>query len=134
MDNWSASSFVAGKDGPRGKFQELFIASRAFHRDLKDLISEPPAFIFWKPDRWAEADRVIWEEKSLDDVPDVNHDVLKVIKLYLKLLEEIMKLIPKDVLKYQMVHADLSENVLFDDTNGDLASAIIDIAPYWRPV
>lgn len=134
VDNWSASSFLAGKDGPRGKFQELFIASRAFHRDLKDLISEPPAFVFWKPDRWAEADRVTWGEKSLDDVLGVNHDVLKAIKPYLERLEEIKKPIPRDTLKYQMVHADLSGNVLFDNTNRGLAPAIIDMAPYWRPV
>lgn len=132
VDNWSASSFVACKDGPRGKFQEF--ASRAFHRDLKDLISEPPAFVFWKPDRWAEADRVTWEEKSLDDVLGVNHDVLKAIKPYLERLEEIKNPILRDTLKYQMVHVDLSGNVLFDNTNGGRAPAIIDMAPYWRPI
>jgi uncharacterized protein (TIGR02569 family) len=134
VDGWSASAFAAGKDGPRGKFRELFIATRAFHRDVKGLVSEPPAFVFSKPDRWAEADRVTWEEKGLNDVPDVNHDVLKKINPYLEKLEEIKKPIPKDALKYQMVHGDLSGNVLFDDTNRGLAPAIIDITPYWRPV
>lgn len=133
VDGWSASYFLSGKDGPRGKWEELLTASRAFHRDLKDLVAEPPAFMALKTDRWVEADRVTWGEKRLEDLRDVNEDVLDLIKPHLEKLERIKKPLLEKSLKCQVVHGDLTGNVLFDE-DGSSAPAIIDIAPYWRPV
>jgi uncharacterized protein (TIGR02569 family) len=134
VDGWSASSFVQGEEGPGGKWAHILTTSRAFHRDLGDLVSEPPAFLALKTDRWAEADRVTWGEKRFEDVPDVNHDILGLISPHLEKLEQIKKPLPIDSLKRQIVHADLTGNVLFDEGGSGLAPAIIDISPIWRPV
>jgi uncharacterized protein (TIGR02569 family) len=134
VDGWSVSSFLQGKEGPRGEWAQILTASRAFHRDVKDLVHEPPEFLSLKTDRWAEADRVTWGEKRLQDIPNVNHDILRLIDPHLQKLEEIKKPLPIEPPKYQIVHGDLTGNVLFDEKGEGLAPAIIDISPFWRPV
>ena len=134
VDGWSASSFLVGKEGPEGRWSQLLTASRAFHRDVHGLVPKRPEFLALKTDRWAEADRVTWGEKLLEDVPDVNHDILRLINPHLEKLKPIKKPLPKESLKCQIVHADLTGNVLFDEETTGLAPAIIDISPCWRPV
>lgn len=134
VEGWSASSFLPGKDDPLGKWTDLLTASRAFHRDVKELVLEPPGFLSLKTDRWAEADRVTWGEKRFENVPGVNRDILRLISPHLEQLEEIKKPIANEALVCQIVHADLTGNLLFDGGADGLAPAIIDITPYWRPV
>ena len=133
-DGWTASSFLPGKDRPKGRWNQLFNASRAFHRDLKDLVQEPPVFLSSRTHRWAQADRVTWDEKPLNDIPDVDPTVLELIKPYLARLEGLKEPLSKDVLVCQLIHGDLTGNVLFDMEGQDLPPAIIDISLYWRPV
>lgn len=128
---WSASSFVSGQPGPEEHWAQILTTSRAFHHDLKSLVPTPPAFLSLKTDRWAEADRVTWDEKRLEDVPDVNHSVLTLLRPSLARLVALKKPLPPDALESQLVHGDLTGNVLFED---DLAPAIIDLSPMWRPV
>ena len=133
-NDWTASFFLPGKDGPKNKWSQLFDASRAFHRDLKELVPEPPAFIGSRTHRWAQADRITWEEQRLEDTPDVNHSVLERISGYLARLGRFKKPLSKDTLACQLIHADLTGNVLFDVEDQDLSPAIIDLSLYWRPV
>lgn len=133
-NGWTASSFLPGKDGPKSKWNQLFTASRAFYRDLKDLVQEPPAFLSSRTHRWSWADRITWEEQRLGDTPEINHSVLEMISEYLSRLEALKEPLPKDSLICQLVHADLSGNVLFDVEDRGLSPAIIDLSLYWRPV
>jgi hypothetical protein len=66
-----------------------------------------------RTDPWAVGDRVAWGEA---DFPELD-DVLAAFK-------------PVDA-PSQLIHGDLTGNVLFHD---ELPPAIIDFAPYWRPV
>jgi hypothetical protein len=133
-NGWTASSFLSGKDGPKNKWSQLFNASRAFHRDLKELVQEPPAFIGSRTHRWAQADRITWEEQRLEDTLEVNYSVLERISGYLARLERFKKPLSKDNLACQLIHADLTGNVLFDVENQALSPAIIDLSLHWRPV
>jgi uncharacterized protein (TIGR02569 family) len=131
---WTASSFNPGAEGSKHKWNELFDASRAFHRDLKELVREPPAFIWSRTNRWAQADRITWEEQLLEDTPEVNQIVLERISGYLARLEKLKKPLSKDTLICQLIHADLTGNLLFDVEGQGLSPAIIDLSLYWRPV
>ena len=133
-DGWTASSFLSGKDDPKHRWGQLFTASRAFHRDLKNLVHLPPAFIASQTHRWAHADRITWEEQTLEDTPEVNHSVLEKISGFLAELEVVKKPLSKEALVCQLIHADLTGNVLFDVDGQGLSPAIIDLSLYWRPV
>jgi len=131
---WTASSFLPGKDGPKNRWGHLFNASRAFHRDLRELVQEPPAFISSRTNRWAQADRITWEEQRLEDAPEVNHKVLEIISEYLARLEALKEPLSEDSMVCQLIHGDLTGNVLFDVNDQGLSPAIIDLSLYWRPV
>lgn len=131
---WTASSFLPGKDGPKTKWHQLLNASRAFHRDLKGLVQEPPAFISARTNRWSEADRITWEEQKLEETLEVNQDVLKKISGYLGRLEVLKEPLSYHTLVSQLIHADLTGNVRFDVNDQGLSPAIIDLSLYWRPV
>jgi uncharacterized protein (TIGR02569 family) len=68
---------------------------------------------------WAVADRVAWGEASVTTLPE--------IAALLSRLESLRLPIAADC---QLVHGDLSGNVLF--ASGQ-SPAIIDFSPYWRP-
>jgi uncharacterized protein (TIGR02569 family) len=67
-------------------------------------------------DRWAVADRVAWGEAEGEPLPARVRPLLARRR-------------PVD-LPSQLIHGDLSGNVLFHDS---LPPAVIDISPYWRP-
>jgi uncharacterized protein (TIGR02569 family) len=117
VDGWSASRLVAGDTGPSGRWPLLLAAARAFHAALRP--TARPAFLALRTHRWALADRVAWGESAFEPLPDVR-----------PLMDRLMAVRRPVTADCQLVHGDLSGNVLFAD---GLAPAIIDFSPYWRP-
>jgi len=143
VNNWTASSFVSGRVS-LARFPELFRAARALHRDLANLIPDnaPAAIANRASNRFDEADRVTWKEKTLDQVALVNHDMLSELQPILDRLDAAMRPLPlpeeDSRLVSQLVHMDLLGNVLFDDQGKEegeepLPPGIIDLTFYWRP-
>jgi uncharacterized protein (TIGR02569 family) len=117
VDGWSASRLVAGETGPAGRWPLLLAAARAFHTALRP--AARPAFLALRTHRWALADRVAWGESTFEALPDV--------RPLMDRLTAVLRPVSADC---QLIHGDLSGNVLFAD---GLAPAIIDFSPYWRP-
>jgi uncharacterized protein (TIGR02569 family) len=126
---WTAWTFLPGKSKPN--LEAILEACRDFHADTAKLSTEKPEFLKYRRDRFTEADLVTWEEKTLDEVADVNPEILSTIQPALDQLRKLRKPILAD-LKNQLIHGDLTGNILFDvDTN--VPPGIIDITLYWRP-
>ncbi|KAF4417394.1 hypothetical protein FACUT_12241 [Fusarium acutatum] len=130
-DGWTAWEYLEGKTTPQGKFDILMRACRAFHADVMKLAIEKPLFLLTRQDRFTEADLVAWEEKKLEDVEEINSDVMATIQ---PILDQLLKLRQpfRQEIKNQLIHGNLTGNVLFDSENNN-PQAIIDITLYWRP-
>lgn len=118
VDGWAAVEFVTGATEPRGRWSELIAASRRFHRALASV--PRPGFIDSKTHQWATADRVAWDQTTAT-ITSATEELLHAITQRLRPTRAAS----------QLVHGDLSGNVLFAD---DRPPAIIDLALYWRPV
>ncbi|MFB6777294.1 phosphotransferase [Streptomyces sp. NPDC056352] len=118
VDGWMASEFVAGESGPAGRWDELLVAGRAFHRALRTV--SRPEVLDREQHRWAVADRVAWGETTVAVPPDVREP-----------LRGLCALLQPVEAPSQLIHGDLTGNVLFAPR---LAPAVIDFSPYWRPV
>jgi uncharacterized protein (TIGR02569 family) len=112
---WSATAFVAGRHEPR-RWPEIIAAGERFHSALRAV--PRPGFLAGRSSPWAVSDRVAWGEAPLGAVPDTH---------YLGQLAAVVRPVTD---ASQLVHGDLTGNVLFHD---QLPPAIIDLAPYWRP-
>jgi uncharacterized protein (TIGR02569 family) len=117
VDGWSAARFVEGEPGPAGRWGELLAAARALHVALS--LVPPPDFLRSRTHRWAVADRVAWAEGSVTPRPEVA-----------PLLSRLESVRLPVIASCQLVHGDLSGNVLFADGQ---PPAVIDFSPYWRP-
>lgn len=118
-EGWTASKFCPGDYNINGKFMDLISASRGFHEALKPF--PEPEFLAENTHPWALADRVAWGEASAEVVPSLS-------PTYSELLKLRQNVSPSE---RQLVHADLSGNVLFFEDNPPV---IIDFSPFWRPV
>lgn len=123
VDGWSAWTRLEGQHSTT-RWPELLEAASAFHAATRSV--SKPQFIErlgWAMttplDRWRLADRIVWGEIPIGDLAGVAHVG--------RLLEVRRNL----HLPSQLVHGDLSGNVLFAK---GLAPAIIDLSLYWRPV
>jgi uncharacterized protein (TIGR02569 family) len=119
VQGWSATRWVQGAEpdySAVSTWQEILTAGRAFHRAVAHL--GRPAFLDTRQDWWAQADRVAWAERATRFVPEF-------AALARRLGGALQPLGHP-----QLVHADLTRNVLFAP---GLPPAIIDISPYWRP-
>ncbi|OBT39282.1 hypothetical protein VE00_10594 [Pseudogymnoascus sp. WSF 3629] len=103
--NWTPTQYCPGTDHPVGHWEELFEAARKFHKAFEE----------------AQADRVAWGEESISVIPSL-------APLYERLLS-----LRKDVgvVQAQLVHGDLSGNMLFRDGK---PAVVIDFSPFWRHV
>jgi uncharacterized protein (TIGR02569 family) len=118
VDGWAAVEHVAGEAEPAGRWSEVVAAGRAFHAAVA---GEPmPEHLPGRTHRWAVADRVAWEEEPAPPLGPRSRPLLAE-------LEALRR--PVD-LRPQLVHGDLSGNVLLAP---DRDPAIIDLSPYWRP-
>lgn len=117
VNGWSASRLVEGETGPVDRWVSLLTAARGFHAALRHV--PRPAFLARRRHRWALADRVAWGEATVETLPAVAPLMAR--------LSTVLRPVRADC---QLVHGDLSGNVLFADGQ---PPAIIDFSPYWRP-
>jgi uncharacterized protein (TIGR02569 family) len=123
VEGWSATKFVTGNsmpetDGTVASWTAVLACSRAFHAAIAD---EPrPALLDVRTDRWATADNVAWNEGLPDEIGHQSRELLRGMR----------ELILDEGLTPQVVHGDLSGNVLLSEGH---PPAVIDISPYWRP-
>jgi len=115
---WSAWSWVEGTHDFSDRWSDVLTAGGAFHAALRDV--ERPSFLDGREGVWSMGDLAAWG----DDSPSVIHDEFG------PALEELLALRSPCHLPSQVIHGDLTGNVLFADP---AAPAIIDFVPYWRP-
>ncbi|WP_121368358.1 phosphotransferase [Frondihabitans australicus] len=120
-DGWEAQARVAGAAAP-SRVADVVAAGTAFHRALANV--ERPAFIARKTNRWSIADRLAWGDPEPPGAPAAALPDDPQLAALVGALE------PLD-LPSQVIHGDLLGNVLFAP---GLPPAVIDWAPYWRPV
>jgi uncharacterized protein (TIGR02569 family) len=113
VDGWTAWERVAGRHEER-RWPDVVHVGERFHAALRGV--PRPAFLAQRTDPWAIGDRVAWGETA---APDAEH------------LDRLLALVRPLAAPSQLVHGDLTGNVLFAES---LPPAVIDFAPYWRPV
>ncbi|KAM0550594.1 hypothetical protein ACHAPJ_008852 [Fusarium lateritium] len=131
FEGWTAWSYVSGKATPKGNFESILKACRAFNADVAKLRSEKPEFLSKRMNRFTEADLVTWEEKGREDVSNINDDIMSLIQPTLQRLIQLRQPF-KESIKNQLIHGDLTGNILFDQ-DPKIPPGIIDITLYWRP-
>ncbi len=117
---WTSHGWTAWRYQPgvhlSGRWQDIVVVGQRLHAALQD---EPePAFLADRTDIWAIADRVAWAELPAED-----HAATKHLDKLIRALRPVPGLA-------QLVHGDLSGNVLF---HPHLPPLVIDLSPYWRP-
>jgi uncharacterized protein (TIGR02569 family) len=115
VDGWCATEYVAGQHEQR-RWAEIIAVGERFHAALRDI--PRPGFLDYRASPWATGDRVAWGERPADEFMHVSY------------LAQLTSAIRPVSAPSQLIHGDLSGNVLFHD---QLPPAIIDFSPYWRP-
>lgn len=115
-DGWCAWELVAGEHRERAWPAVIAVGER-FHAAIAG-VPRPP-FLDRRTNHWAIGERVAWGELPAEDFAQVKH---------LTRLVEVLR--PVDATASQLVHGDLTGNVLFAD---GLPPAVIDFSPQWRP-
>lgn len=112
---WTAWRYQPGVHLP-GRWLEIVAVGQRLHVALQD---EPePALIANRTDLWAIADRVAWAELPAKEYAGTKH------------LDELIQALRPVPGAAQLVHGDLTGNVLF---HPHLPPLVIDFSPYWRP-
>jgi uncharacterized protein (TIGR02569 family) len=115
-DGWCGWELVEGVHRERA-WPEVIAVGERFHAAVA---GEPqPGFIERRTNHWAVGERVAWGELPAAEFRHVKH---------LERLAAALR--PVDESSSQVVHGDLTGNVLFAD---GLPPAVIDVSPYWRP-
>jgi hypothetical protein len=116
---WSAARWVEGSApdySAASTWPRILAAGRAFHRAVRHL--PRPDFIDARQDWWARADRAVWGERPLR------------FRAEFAAAARRLQRAPQLRGRPQIVHADLTTNVLFAPGR---VPAVIDVSPYWRP-
>jgi uncharacterized protein (TIGR02569 family) len=111
-EGWCAQPLLAGAHAER--WLDVLAVARKFHAAVRHL--PRPAFIDNRTHAWSVGDRVAWDEAA----PPIAHPLLG----RMLAIRRPIHAVP------QVIHGDLTENVLFAD---GLPPAVIDVTPYWRP-
>lgn len=122
VDGWSAGEHVQGVDSPAGRWRELLAAARSLHRALAS--EARPAWLAGRHDPWADADRAAWGERAPRPGPVTAPLVAR--------LQGARRPLPEP-LPDQLVHGDLTGNVLLPAHAGQGVPTVVDLSPYWRP-
>lgn len=146
---WTATLYLPFTRGdPSVRPASVLHASRAFHADLLHLYppttTPPPTFLVHRTSRWSWADRYAWSELPLAHIPNLSPQILARIQPHLTRLEALLTTTVADlttspdpaVNTSQLIHGDLSGNLLFDTASdgNQQPPAIIDFSLYHRPV
>jgi uncharacterized protein (TIGR02569 family) len=115
---WSAWSRVDGDHNVSTRWREVVALGKSFHEALRDV--PRPDFLDARDNIWVEGEEAAWD----DEPPRVLHPALA------SAAEQYAAFRTPSRAPDQIVHGDLTGNVLFADP---LAPAIIDFTPYWRP-
>lgn len=115
-DGWCAWEYLAGEHRERA-WPEVIAVGERFHSAIRDV--PRPSFLDRRTSHWAVGDRVAWGELPAEQFAHVKH-----------LPRLLGALGPIDAGASQLVHGDLTGNVLFAD---GLTPAVIDFSPFWRP-
>jgi uncharacterized protein (TIGR02569 family) len=117
VDGWSASRWIDGSEDPR-RWQELLTTGAAFHRWLRSI--PRPQWLDSARDLWRTADLIAWgEADAVTSEP------------FAALIEELLAIRSSLDAVDQLIHGDLTRNVLFPSDSGD--PWVIDLSLYWRP-
>jgi uncharacterized protein (TIGR02569 family) len=115
VEGWYAMTLLPGRHEP-GRWIDIVSVGSVFHEAVA---TEPaPPFLEARGDPWSIGDRVAWAELDPQDVPETKH------------LGRLLSNLQPISARPQLIHGDLTGNVLFDDR---LAPAILDLSPYYRP-
>lgn len=116
---WSCTHYEIGKD-VKGQIKEKLLVSKLFHRDLSSIDFQN----FPHTDNpWSKGHRIAWQ---IDELPgELPRETQEIIN---KLLCSVSL---KEQYKVQIVHSDLSGNILFDHF---LSPLVIDFSPTIAPV
>jgi uncharacterized protein (TIGR02569 family) len=115
-DGWSGWDYLPGEHRERA-WPEVLVVGERFHEALAGV--PRPELIDRRTNHWAVGDRAAWGQLPLAGFEHVKH----VPRLAAALR-------PVDTSASQLVHGDLTGNVLFA---AELPPAVIDFSPYWRP-
>lgn len=117
---WIARDFLEGRHEP-GRWRDILDVADALNAGLAP-VSRPQAapMIEGRPDPWAIADRIAWEEAPPPRGPEWDAEPLPRLTAARRPLDA----------RPQLLHGDLTGNVLFAE---GLAPAVIDFSPYFRP-
>jgi uncharacterized protein (TIGR02569 family) len=115
VDGWTAWRFEPGQH-EAGRWLDIIAVGRGFHRAVNEV--PRPVWLDRRVDPWAVADRVAWGEVAPTEYVGVPH------------VRELMGLLRPLEAPAQLIHGDLSGNVLFADGRPPL---LLDLSPYWRP-
>lgn len=117
VSGWTASTWIPGRQTNR--WDETIDIGAAFHDGLRSM--NPPPWLHDRNDRWTVGDRVAWEELPSPALPPA----------FLEPLALLSAARTSTDLPAQIIHGDLTHNVLYAP---GFAPAVIDLAPYVRPV
>jgi len=112
---WAAWRYEPGAHLPQ-RWHDIVAVGRRLHTALQ---TEPePGFLHRRVDKWSVGDRVSWGELPAADYAHTPH------------LDRLTAVLRPVQGRRQLVHGDLTGNVLFQDK---LPPLVIDLSPYWRP-
>lgn len=114
VDGWCAQTWVAGSHPVEPRWIDVLTTCDRLHRAFAHL--PHPAFVDARTNPWSVGDRVAWGEA---DSP-VEHPFM----------DRLLAVRRHVDLSSQVIHGDLTENVLFADP---MSPAVIDPTVYWRP-
>ena len=114
VDGWGAVAWLPGAPPTTPRWGDVLALSDRVHLAMRPL--PRPSFVDRRTHPWSVGDRVAWD----DVASPVHHDVL----------DRLLSLRRPVDLAPQLIHGDLTGNVLFADGR---PPAVIDPTMYWRP-
>lgn len=131
VDGYTAWHWLEGTHR-KDRWSDIVLAARAFHQELPRAAARAgrdtkPTFLDSRDHRWAQAERTVWHgaplpTKAMYDVPE--------FALYERIAALSRPMRADEASACQVVHGDITGNVLFDGARG--VPAFIDMSPGWR--